>query len=100
MVEAEEPEDGRVQIVHVNLLLGGGKTVFISGAVNIAALHAAPRHPHSKAVMIVIPAIDLACVGTGSRQLNSGSAAKFTAPNHQGIVEHAALFQVFEQRAN
>ena len=33
----------------------------------------------------------------GELALGIASAAKFTAPNHEGVIEHAALFQVLDE---
>src|SRR5438105_3991815 len=85
MIETQEPEDGRVEIVDVDFVFGGLKTKFIGRAVDIAATYAAASQPHAKTVMIMVPAIDSAGIGTGFWQFNGWRSSKFTAPNHQSI---------------
>src|SRR5688572_26688468 len=50
--------------------------------------------------MIMVAAIDFTCIGTGGGQLNCWSAAEFAAPNHEGFIEHSALFEIFEKCSN
>src|SRR5207253_999760 len=73
---------------------------FVGSAVYVAALDAASGQPHRKPVVIVVPAVDLALVGSGRRQLDRRRSAEFPAPDDQRLVEQAALFQVLEQGAD
>ena len=57
MVQTEQVQHGRVQVVDVNFVLHGGKPKFVRCAVNRAALDAAPSQPHGKAKRIVIPSV-------------------------------------------
>src|SRR4051794_12656948 len=58
-----------------------------------AALDAAASHPHGKtADMMVATGSRLGHVALGHRR-----APEFTAPNHERLVEHPALFQVHDQ---
>ena len=61
---------------------------FVGGAVADAALDAAAGDPHREALDVVIAAVAL-----GHRR-----AAELAAPDHQRVVEHAAFFQVGDQR--
>ena len=78
----------------------GFETEFVGGAVDVAAFHAAARQPHGEAVVVVVATIDLAGVGSGGREFDDGCAAEFAAPDHEGVVEHAALFEIFEEGAD
>src|SRR5262245_31958749 len=100
MVEAQKLEDRGVEIMNMNGILNRSKPEFISGPVNIAAADAAAGHPHRKPVMIVVTAVDFSGIGAGSGKLNSGCASKFTAPNHEGVVKHAALLEIRQQGAD
>src|ERR1051326_6666245 len=56
--------------------------------------------PSSEPIVIVVAAIDLAGVRSWFRQLHRRRAAEFTAPDHQRVLQHSALLEVSEQRAN
>ena len=56
-----------------------------------AGFHAATSEPHGEGVRVVIPAV----IAT----LNHGRAAKLTAPDHNGILQQAALLQIQHQRS-
>ena len=50
--------------------------------------------------MIMVAAIDFPRVGARRRQLNRRSASKLPAPDHQRVLQHPALFQIAQQRAD
>ena len=56
MVEAEQVQDGRVQVVDVDLVLDGVVAELVGRAVDDAALEAAAGHPHREAERVVIAA--------------------------------------------
>ena len=60
VIEAEQFENRRVQVVNVNFVLSRRETKLIGRAMNVAAFDAAACHPHREAVVIMIAAIDLA----------------------------------------
>ena len=60
VIEAEQMHDRGVKVMHVDFVLGCGKAKLVRGTMNVAAFHAATRHPHAEAVMIVVAAINLA----------------------------------------
>ena len=100
MIESQQAQNGGVQIVDMHFVLGGGETKFIRRAVDVAAAHAAARQPHAEAVMIMVASIDLAGIGAGFGQLDRRSPPELATSNDQRILQHAALFQVLQQRAN
>src|SRR5579859_3436400 len=100
VIETEQGENGGVEVVDVHLVLHGGETVIVRRAVNVPAFDATTGQPHGKPVGIMVAAIDLAGIGTRRWQFNGGSAAKFSAPDDQRVFQHAALFEVLEQRAD
>src|SRR5262249_18752686 len=100
VIEAQEPEDSGVQIVNVDRMLDGTEAEIVGGAMNLAALDAAAGQPHAEAIVVVVAAIDAAGVGARSRQLHRRSSAKLATPDHQRIVQHAALLQVFQETAD
>src|SRR5205823_2534038 len=87
MVESKQRQDRGMQIVNVNFVLGGLESELIGRTMHVTTLDAAPSHPHGEPIMVVIPAIDLAGIGTGRGQFHRWSAAEFTAPNNQGRFE-------------
>src|SRR5262245_13612301 len=61
----------------------------IGGPMHDAPLDAATTQPAAEGVRPVIAAVGAA-----------GPAAEFAAPDHQGVLQHAALLQVLEQAGN
>src|SRR4051794_35519152 len=86
--------------MHVNFFLHGGEAVFIGSPVDIPATNATACHPHCEAVMVMVSAIDLPRIGAGCRQFHSRGASEFASPHNKCVLQHAALFQIFEQGAN
>ncbi len=95
VVEAEEVEDGGVEVMDVDGVNGGLEAEVIGGAVDGAAFDAATGEPHGKAVVIVVAAVDFAGIGTWGGEFDDRGAAEFAAPDDERIVEHTALFEVF-----
>ena len=85
-------QDGRVQIVDVNLVLDGVVSEFIRGAVDDAGLEAAAGHPHREAERIVIAA-DFLCVHIA---LRAWRTAELAAAEHDRLVEQSAALQVLQ----
>ena len=57
VVQAQQVQDRRVQIVDVDLVFDGVIAVFVGGAVAHARLHAAAGQPHREAVGVVVAAV-------------------------------------------
>jgi len=100
VIESEEPENGRVQIMHVDRILDGLEPELVGGAVHIAAFHATAGHPHRKPVMIMVTAIDFSRVRAGRRQLHRRRASEFAAPDHESVIQEPALLEIFQKRAD
>src|SRR5438045_9449800 len=86
VVEAEQPEDRGVKIMHMDFFLDRLETEFIGRTVNIPAADTTTRQPHGEPVMVVIAAVALAGIRAGCGQLDGWRAAKFPAPNQDCIV--------------
>src|SRR5262249_25306964 len=56
VIESQEVQDRRVQIVHVDAVLLGGEAEVVGGTVDVAALGASAGQPHAEAVVIVVAA--------------------------------------------
>ena len=57
LVQAEQVQDGRVQIVDVNLVGRRPRAQFIGGAVSHSAFDASAGHPHRVAAIAVIAGV-------------------------------------------
>ena len=90
VIDPEQVQDRRVQVVDVDGVDGGRVADLVGCAVTDAALDAAAGQPDGERAGIVIAAGLLA--GLGDRQ-----PAELAAPDHQGLVEQPALFEVLQQ---
>ena len=77
-----------MNVMYMQPVLSGKKTEFIGCPNRLASLDATSGHPHREPGWIVVSTISL---------FAHGRAAELAAPNHEGLVEHAALFQVGNQ---
>src|ERR1043165_5350903 len=87
-------QDRRVKIVHADWIFLRGETELIGAAMHRAAFYAAAGHPHAKAVMVMVAPLDRLAAAV---KLHRGRAPKFPAPDHQCVVEHAALLEIGQQ---
>src|SRR5262249_31352295 len=94
VVEAEAVQDRRLQVVHVDRLLGDVVAVVVSGANGGAGLYTAACHPDGEAAGMVVTSV----VVFREASLAIDSPAEFPAPDYQGVIEHAALLQVADER--
>ncbi len=94
VVEAEEVEDGGLEVVDVDGVLGRTESEFVAFAVHLAALHATAGQEHRIAVGEVVAAEDLA---TGGAALAEGGTAEFAAPDHEGVLEESTLPEVADE---
>jgi hypothetical protein len=83
-------EDGGVEVVERMDVFDGFLAEFVGVSGADAGLHAGTGHPAGEAVGIVIAAF--------GAFLEEGHAAELGAPDDEGVVEQAALFQVADQR--
>ena len=77
VIEAEQVQDGGVQVVDVDFVLGGVEAEFVGLADGDARFHAAAGQPHGEAVRMMVAAIVAA--------LDHGRAPKLAAPNDQRV---------------
>src|SRR5256885_11832124 len=80
-------EDGRLKIVNVDSVLGGEESQLVAGADGDAGLNAAAGEPHGVGVDVMVAADCLA-------DFSHGSPAKLAAPDHQRLIEQAALLEI------
>src|SRR6266496_2032274 len=100
VVKSQQGQDGGVQVVDVDFVLGRLESELIGGAVDVTAAHAAPGHPHAEPIVIMVPAINFACVAAGGGQLHGWCPTEFTSPDDQGVVQQAALLEILKQGAD
>src|SRR5688572_29455804 len=91
MIQAEQPQDGGVDIVDMRGALDSAKADLIRRADGLAASDASAGEPHGEAPWIVVTAIAL---------FIKRSTAEFTAPDDERLLQHASAFQVFKQRGD
>ena len=93
VVDAELVEDGGVKIVDVDGVFGDVVAEFVRSSVGDAGLDASAGHPDGETFGVVVAAI----IFTGEFALAVGGSAEFATPDHEGVVEHAALLEVLDQ---
>src|SRR5207245_4200136 len=93
VVDAQAAKHGRVEIVHVHRFFDNVVAEIIGLAERDAALDAAAGHPDAEAArMMVAPETRFRDFA-----LAVGRAPELPAPDHQGLVEQAPLFEVHDQ---
>lgn len=78
VIESEQMEDGRVEIMHMNAIVDGFISKIVGGAVSHSAFDAAPGQPHGEAEAVMVSALGA---------FGGGGAPEFSAPNDQSILE-------------
>ena len=78
VVESEQMQNRRVEIVYVQAILDCVQTNLVGRANGLAAFHSATRHPHRKAVGIVVAAVAF---------FAHRSPSKLAAPNHERLIQ-------------
>ena len=82
VIEAQEVQDGRLQVVDVDFVLGDEVAEFVRRAVGHAGLHAAAGHEHGEAVRIVVAAQ----VGGAVAFFVERRASELAAPDDERLV--------------
>src|SRR5688572_22877488 len=84
VVQAEQVQDGGVQVGGGDNIFDGRATHGVGGAVAESAFHAAAGHPHGAAFVVVPAAAGVVFVRP---------AAELAAPEYERLLEHAALLK-------
>ncbi|MFM1944913.1 MAG: hypothetical protein RI897_3895 [Verrucomicrobiota bacterium] len=90
VIDTEEVEHGGVEVTDVDDIFDGVIAEFIGSAVGGAGLDTAAGEPHGEALDVVVASFAAFFLG-------HGGAAEFAAPDDEGVVEQAALFEVGEE---
>ena len=93
MVDAELVENGGIEVADADFVFDDVVGVFVGFAVGDAAFDAAASHPGGEAFRMVVAAVLVALEGA----LTIGRAAEFSGEDDEGVVEHAALFEVVDE---
>lgn len=78
VVDAQQVQNGGMEIVDVNAVMHGSETKVIGLSVRDAPFDTAPGKPRGEAEVIVVSAGTI---------LRSWCATKFPAPDHEGLFE-------------
>ena len=90
MVDAEQAEDGGLEIVDGDGVLDDAVAEIVGGAVGEAGADAAAGQEGGEAAGVMVAAV----IGGRELALLLIGAAELAAPDHQRVIQHAALFQV------
>ena len=93
VIDSHAVQNGGVEFVEVHGVAGDVVAEIIGGAMGDAGLDAAAGHPHTKIARVMIATVVLA----SEFALTINRAAKFAAEDHQRVIKHAALFEVFDE---
>ena len=86
-----------MEVVGMNRILGNLPTNFVGFAVGNSAFDAAAGHEHGEVVGVVIASgVRFAAVAVFAE----GRAAELAAPDHEGFIEKAALFEIMNKRGD
>ena len=94
VIEAEEVEEGGLEVVDVDLVLDRVEADVVRGSVGDAGFDAATGHPDGEGVGMVVPSPALAIF---HRALKEGGATELASPDHQGVIEQPSLFEVLNK---
>src|SRR5205807_10384212 len=91
VIQAEQVENRRLQIVHVDLVLHDMEAKLIGSAVSEAALDATAGHPDGKGLRMMIAAEPAAQSRIG---FDHRRTAELAAPDDQRLIEQTPSFEV------
>src|SRR4029079_19529086 len=83
MLQAQQMQDGRLQIVHMDWISDGAKAEFIGFAQGNAGLDAAAGQANGEGVDMMVAADRVAI-------FSHGSATEFAAPDNESRIEQTA----------
>ena len=89
VIEAQQVQDRRVQVVNVHFVFAGAGPQFVRCAVNHATFYAATGQPDAESAVVVIAAGIVIAIA-----ITRDGAPKLAAPDHQRAVEQPGLFEV------
>jgi hypothetical protein len=81
MVDPKLMQNSSMKVVDVDLILGGVIAELIGRTISQTRLHSTARHPHRKAMRMVVPPPGF------THHLSHWCPAKFTTPDDEGFIE-------------
>ena len=93
MIDAELVEDGGVEVADTDFVFDDVVGIFVGFAVSDAAFDTASGHPGGEALGVMVTAVLLAF----EFSLTVGRAAEFSGKDDEGVIEHAALFEIVDE---
>src|SRR5207253_1390871 len=94
VVEAEEVQDGGLQVMDVDRVIDDVEAEVVGGTVGESALDAAAGQPHGEGLRVVVAA---EATVEGRVRLDHRRPAELAAPDDQRFVEQPPLFQVQDE---
>src|SRR5262245_7721673 len=92
VIKTHQMQNGRVEIVHVDRIFDSRSTVLIGDTVAVASLGPSPDK-ETREIAVVMPS-------TLGIRILPRSSPEFRATYYQGVVQHSALAQIFDQGRN
>ncbi len=93
VVDAQQVQQGGLEVVYMHGVFHDVVAEGVGGSVDGTRPRSPTRHPHGKTPRVMVPAV----ISSGEFSLAVVGAAKFPAPNHQGVFEKASLLKVGEK---
>ncbi len=90
VIEAEQVEQGGVDVVDMGGLIDGIESEFVGFADDLSAAHAAAGEPHGEGIDVMVSAGAVAGFA-------HGGATEFAAPDDEGGVKETAGFEVADE---
>ena len=93
VIDTHQVQDGGIQIMNVDRVLGD----VVGKVIRLTVLEPSPNtpasHPHRPASGMMITAVIL----SSERALAVHGAAKFSTPDHQRVIQHTPAFQISQE---
>src|SRR5690242_20638091 len=94
VIDAQAVQQRGVEIVNVDTVADDVIAIIVRLAMAHARLRSPAGNPQAEATPVMVAAI----IVLGQRPLAVHGAAELASPNHQRLVEQAALLKIFDQR--
>src|SRR5205085_12521101 len=94
MVQAQQAENSRVQVMYMHFVLYCLEADVISRTNDLSAMHTTASQPGGESVRVVIPAAAISAIRVS---IGHGRTAKFSAPNDQRAIQQTTRFQIRQQ---
>ena len=93
VIDAEEMENRSVEIVDVDRVFEDIVAVVVGFSDSDSFFDSSSGHPHAEALGMMIASV----VFASQFSLAVGRASKLAAPDQEGVLQHAALFEIGEE---